>query len=144
MNRTARSRPILTVGVVLTVTVVGGASPLRAQSPRFASQAELVALTVTVTDRSGHYVPDLTAGDFAILEQGRPQVMSHFAAGRVPIDMGLLLDTSTSMRGRLPLARQAARGLVRQLHAGDRGALAAIGSRVGRAARKVIHSPLRK
>ena len=83
-----------------------------------------------VTDRAGRYVPDLTAADFAIFEEGRRQAISHFASGDAPIDMGFLLDTSASMRDNLGLAQQAVRGLVQQLRAGDRGAVAGIGSTV--------------
>ena len=103
---------------------------LLAQSRRFKSGVELVPLTVTVTDRAGRTVPDLAAADFAIFEEGRRQAISHFASGDAPIDMGFLLDTSSSMRDNLPLAQKAARGLVRQLRAGDRGAVAGIGSTV--------------
>jgi Ca-activated chloride channel family protein len=85
---------------------------------------------VTVTDRGGRYVPDLTAADFAIFEDGRRQLISQFSAGRVPVDLGILLDTSSSMRNDLALAQQAASGLVRHLREGDRGAVVGIASTV--------------
>jgi Ca-activated chloride channel homolog len=129
MRNAIRRRMILVVGVVLA-TVFSGPDSLLAQSAVFRSGVELVALTVTVTDRAGRYVPGLTATDFAIFEEGQRQGISHFASGHVPIDMALLLDTSGSMRENLPLARKAARGLVQQLRAGDRGAVAGIGSTV--------------
>jgi Ca-activated chloride channel family protein len=97
---------------------------------------ELVPLTVTVTDRDGRYVPDLTAADFAVFDEGWRQPISHFASGDAPIDMGFLLDTSGSMQDTLRLAQNAARGLVRQLRAGDRGAVAGIGSTVS------LHQPM--
>ena len=46
-----------------------GPDSLLAQSPIFKSGVELVPLTVTVTDRAGRYVPDLTPADFAIFEE---------------------------------------------------------------------------
>lgn len=92
-------------------TVLSGPFSLMAQSGPYRSGVELVPLTVTVTDRRGHFVPDLTAADFAIFEDGRPQVISHFATGHVPIDVGFLLDISGSMRDILPLAQKAACGL---------------------------------
>lgn len=127
--------------VVLVASVVLAAVPFRpdsllAQSGRFTSGVELVPLTVTVTDRAGRYLPDLTAADFAIFEEGRRQAISHFASGDAPIDMGFLLDTSGSMRDNLPLAQKAARGLVHQLRAGDRGAVAGIGTTVS------LHQPM--
>jgi Ca-activated chloride channel family protein len=129
MRRASGPRAILAVGVVLG-TVLIGREPLGAQSGVYKSGVELVPLTVTVTDRVGHYVPNLTADDFAILDQGRRQVISHFATSHVPVDLGILLDTSGSMRNSLALAQRAACGLVRQLREGDRGAVAGIASTV--------------
>ena len=135
MNKAFGSRVVLAVGVVLAALPFRLDS-LLAQSRRFTTGVELVPLTVTVTDRAGRTVPDLAAADFAIFEEGRRQAVSHFASGDAPIDMGFLLDTSSSMRDNLPLAQKAARGLVRQLRAGDRGAVAGIGSTVS------LHQPL--
>ena len=50
--------------------------------------------------------------------------------------MGILLDTSSSMLDNLGLAQKAARGLVQQLRAGDRGAVAGFGSTVS------LHQPM--
>jgi len=125
------SRLRVLVAVTLAVATVALAPrPVIGQSLVFKSGVDLVPLTVTVTDRTGRYVQDLTAGDFAILEEGQRQVISHFASGHVPVDMAFLLDTSSSMRDTLRLAQHAARGLVRELREGDRGAVAAIGSTV--------------
>jgi VWFA-related protein len=129
MRRASGPRAVLAVGVVLG-TVLIGPEPSGAQSGVYKSGVELVPLTVTVTDRAGHYVPNLTADDFAILDEGRRQVISHFATSHVPVDLGILLDTSGSMRDSLALAQRAACGLVRQLREGDRGAVAGIASTV--------------
>jgi Ca-activated chloride channel homolog len=135
MKKAFGPRVVLVAGVVLAALPLGPES-LLAQQRRFRSGVELVPLTVTVTDRAGRYVPDLTAADFAIFEEGRRQEISHFASGEAPIDMGFLLDASRSMRDNLALAQTAARGLVRQLREGDRGAVAAIGSTVS------LHQPM--
>jgi VWFA-related protein len=116
-------------GFVLTTAVVRP-NPVLAQRRTYRSGVELVPLTVTVTDRVGRHVPNLTADDFAVFEEGQRQVVSHFAADHVPIDVEFLLDTSSSMQNNLPLARKAASGLVRRLRAGDRGAVSGIGSTV--------------
>ena len=127
MKSASGPRAILAVGVVLGA-VVTGPEPLGAQSGVYKSGVELVPLTVTVTDRAGRYVPNLTADDFAIFDEGKRQVISHFAASHVPVDVGILLDTSSSMQDNLALAQQAACGLVRQLRDGDRGAVAGTAS----------------
>jgi Ca-activated chloride channel family protein len=129
MKNALGPRVVLATGVVLAAVFVGR-DALLAQSRTFTSGVELVSLAVTVTDRAGRYLRDLTAADFAIFEEGRRQAISQFASVDVPIDMALVLDTSDSMREALPLAQEAARGLVRTLHEGDRGAVAGIGSSV--------------
>jgi hypothetical protein len=123
-------RPCAAVIASVALTIAVEPNPAAAQHGVYKSGVELVPLTVNVTDRTGRYVPDLTASDFAIFEEGRPQVVSQFAAGHVPVDVGFLIDTSGSMQGRPPLVQKAACGLVRQLREGDRGAMGGIGSTV--------------
>ena len=129
MKRTSGRWAVLLVGAVLGVGVVG---PVRAgaQGGAYKSGVELVPLTVTVTDRAGHYVPDLTKADFAVFEEGKPQVIAHFATSHVPVDLGILLDTSSSMQDTLAIAQKAGAGLVRQLGDGDRAAVIGIASTV--------------
>ena len=47
-------------------------------------RTELVQLDVTVADKDGRNVSGLTARDFVLLEDGRPQALSHFAIGGRP------------------------------------------------------------
>jgi VWFA-related protein len=86
----------------------------------FRSGIDLVALTVTVTDPARQSVHGLAAEDFVVFEDGVPQAISYFAPGRVPIDLAILLDTSSSMGPVLATAQQAAVGLARSLQPGDR------------------------
>jgi VWFA-related protein len=53
------------------------ASPATLPSVR----TELVQLDVTVTDKDGRNIPGLAARDFVLLEDGKPQALSHFAVG---------------------------------------------------------------
>jgi len=66
---------------------------------RFRSGVELVNVTATVTDRSGHFVAGLTQADFTVYEDDRPVDVTHFSAERVPVSLGIVLDTSGSMAG---------------------------------------------
>jgi Ca-activated chloride channel family protein len=66
---------------------------------RFRSSVELVNVTATVTDRSGRFVPGLQPGDFVMYEDDRQVEISHFTAARVPVSLGIVLDTSGSMAG---------------------------------------------
>ena len=49
--------------------------------PTFPSAAELVQIDVVVTGADGAPARDLRREDFEILEDGRPQSISHFAVG---------------------------------------------------------------
>jgi VWFA-related protein len=74
----------------------------------FRSGVELVNVTVTVSDPSGHFVAGLRKDDFVVLEDGVPQEVAYFAAERVPVSLGLAIDTSGSMTGeRIEAAREA-------------------------------------
>jgi VWFA-related protein len=86
----------------------------------FRSGIDLVALSVVVTDAKANFVSGLTADSFAVYEDGVQQDVSFFAAGKVPLDLALLLDTSASMTGKMATAQQAAIGFASTLRAGDR------------------------
>jgi Ca-activated chloride channel family protein len=66
---------------------------------RFRSGVDLVNVTATVTDRSGRFVPGLGVTDFIVHEDDRPVEVTHFSAERVPVSLGIVLDTSGSMQG---------------------------------------------
>ncbi len=96
---------------------------VEAQQAAFKSGVDMVPLTVTVTNASGKYVTGLTGADFTVFEDGVQQPLSFFACDEVPVDVALVLDTSSSMRTDLPLVQAAANGLVRKLRPIDRGAV---------------------
>jgi VWFA-related protein len=66
---------------------------------RFRTGVELINVTATVTDSSGRFVPNLRQEDFVVYEDGEPQQITHFSAERVPVSLGIALDTSGSMSG---------------------------------------------
>ncbi len=80
----------------------------------FRSGIDLVNLGVSVMDREGVAVEDLTLGDFEVYESGRRQKIQYFARGddasgeRPPLHIGLVFDTSGSMISDIEMARSAA------------------------------------
>jgi Ca-activated chloride channel family protein len=69
------------------------------QAFRFKSGVELINVTATVTDSNGRFVSGLHQDDFSIYEDEQRQTVTHFSADRVPVSLGLALDTSQSMAG---------------------------------------------
>lgn len=59
--------------------------PLHAQEgPSFPSQLDIVTVDVVVTDKQGNPVQGLTAADFTLREEGKPQTISSFEVATLP------------------------------------------------------------
>jgi hypothetical protein len=86
------------VAIALGALVSGQERP-GGQGFSFRTGVELINVTATVTDEHGRFVPGLTADDFLIYEDGKPQVVQQFDNERVPVSLGIALDTSGSMVG---------------------------------------------
>jgi Ca-activated chloride channel family protein len=96
---------------------------------QFASGVNLVEVYATVTDAKGEVVTGLGLDDFLIKEDGRPQTISAFAAGAIPLTVAVAIDRSFSMaRQGLASAKAAGRAFIRDLRAGDQVMIVAIGS----------------
>ena len=82
------------------------------QVPVFRGGVDLVNIGATVIDRKGNLVADLSADDFEIVEDGRPQTIRFFSSGaatdQVRTHLGLLLDVSESMGDDIAFTKTAA------------------------------------
>ena len=69
-----------------------------------------VNLIFTVTDKHGHYIPDLKQSDFALLDDQKApaRVNSFHQQINLPLRVGLVIDASTSIRTRFEFEKQAA------------------------------------
>ncbi len=68
-----------------------------------------VGLLFTVTDKKGKFVTDLAREDFQIIERKKEQKMIEFAAeSDLPLRLGILIDTSNSVRDRFKFEQEAA------------------------------------
>jgi Ca-activated chloride channel family protein len=93
------------VAVTLTTTA--------AQTPTFRTGIDLATFGVTVSDKKGEFVSDLTVDDFEVIEDGQKQTVKYFARGAElesgpEMHVGLLFDTSGSMTEDIKLSRSAA------------------------------------
>jgi len=68
-----------------------------------------VNILLTVTDRKGRFITNLTRDDFEVVEDKRPQKILEFTAeSELPLRIALLLDTSNSIRPRFRFIQEAA------------------------------------
>ena len=72
------------------------------------ADSNLVLVPVTVSDPHDHPVKGLTKENFRILDDGVEQAITHFALDDAPMSIGLVFDSSGSMRFRLDRSRLAA------------------------------------
>jgi Ca-activated chloride channel family protein len=94
-----RFTTIVTFAVVAVTIVVCAQQP---QEPTFHSaSSELVVLPVTVTDKHGQLVTDLSRDRFSVFDNGRRQDVSLFSSEDTPVTIGLIVDNSASMRPKL-------------------------------------------
>jgi VWFA-related protein len=87
-------------------------------TPEFGTVVKVTAieLPVTVLDRSGNPVEDLTKEDFIVYEDKVEQSISHFSLHRdLPVRMGMVIDTSGSMEDTLPTVQRVVMGFLRDL-----------------------------
>lgn len=106
--------------LAIAILVAGFAAAIQAQQTasqnpqddkqafRFRTGVELINVTATVTDGSGRFVSGLRKEDFRVFEDDELQTISHFSSERVPVSLGIVLDTSGSMEGEKMLAAKRA------------------------------------
>jgi VWFA-related protein len=100
------------------------------QPPAFSSSVKTVAVYATVTNVDGRLVPDLTADDFSIEDDGKRQVMSLFSNDVQPITVVMLLDRSGSMRPNFDLEEQAAEAFVAAMGPADKARIGSFSNRI--------------
>jgi Ca-activated chloride channel family protein len=85
------------------------AAPANPQQPSFIREVNLVDVLATVLDRRNKLVPDLEKGDFKITDDNAQQEIRFFSKqSDLPLRIGMLLDTSNSIRDRIKFEQEAA------------------------------------
>src|SRR5262245_55718971 len=81
---------------------------LRADQDSISVDVKVVNVLVSVRDKDGRIVSNLTRNDFLLEEDGREQNIQYFATeNNLPLTVGLLVDTSFSQRRVLDEERSA-------------------------------------
>jgi VWFA-related protein len=121
----ARALPALAALFLLLLAPAGAQ-----QKTVFRSGVQTVVLHATVRGENGRLVPDLTAGDFEIRDEGQPVAISVFSNDPQPITVALLLDMSGSMVGQFLRVREATKYFVDAIQPGDRVRIGTFGEEV--------------
>jgi VWFA-related protein len=85
-------------------------TPQRPQDvPSIRREVQLVNIVFTVLNRRQRFVTDLERDNFKVFEDGKPQTVRFFSRETdLPLRVGLLLDTSNSIRDRFKFEQEAA------------------------------------
>ncbi len=105
------------------------AAPLAQQTPvmkdedptRITVEVTRVNMLFTVMDKKGRFVTNLDKNDFELVENKRPQNIQDFTAETdLPLRLGILIDTSNSVRDRFKFEQQAATEFVHSVMTASR------------------------
>lgn len=103
-------RKLSTLGCACAALLALGAI----QDTQIRVDVEAVNVFVTVTDKSGRFVTDLDQERFLVYEDEVLQKITNFSRqAELPLRIGLLIDTSSSVRLKLDFEKQAAINFVR-------------------------------
>lgn len=115
-NKTAAaSTPSISAPASATASGAQNAAPSDAPKTEDESVATIkktvdeVRVVFTVTDRHGHYINDLKKDDFKVLDDRKPAALQSFRSETdLPLQVGLLIDASNSVRDRFRFEQDAA------------------------------------
>jgi VWFA-related protein len=85
-------------------------TPLEDEITKFKIGSNEVNVVFTVTDKHGKQITELKQSDFQVLDDNRPvqQIRSFRAETNLPLQVGLLIDASNSVRDRFKFEQEAA------------------------------------
>ncbi len=113
--------------ILLVNTVTGRAQETQPQKPTndqdidvIKVSTHLVTVPVSVMDRNGRFVADLTQEQFHLFEDGVEQHLAFFDNAEQPFTIALMLDVSDSTKEKLTQIKEAATAFASELRENDR------------------------
>jgi len=76
---------------------------------------DVVQVTVTVSDGHGRFVRNLPRSAFRVLEDGKPQGITHFTSEDVPLEIVVAIDISGSMTPAMPKLKKAVKEFLKDV-----------------------------
>lgn len=86
----------------------------------YREEVDRVLVTLSVTDKDGAFIEGLGPGDFTVFEDGVEQKILEFEVENRPISLGVLIDTSGSMKEEIQQVQTAAKDFVATLRPQDK------------------------
>jgi VWFA-related protein len=80
---------------------------------------DVVHITASVIDGSGHFVREIPRESFRVTERKVPQTITHFASENVPLDIIVAVDVSGSMADAMPQVKSAVKTFISALRPPD-------------------------
>jgi VWFA-related protein len=94
---------------LLALSLCASAVPLFAQSQPTPAPSPQITTAITVLNKDGKFVPNLTKNDFTLTDDGHPTAIASFTqASTDPLTMGFLVQTSSGQSASLGSERTAA------------------------------------
>ena len=117
-----------TLLVVLALPSLGQSRD-NTHSPTFTIDAPVVLVPTTVMDRHGAIVSGLPSDAFVVSQDNVPQHITSFGEQYIPVSIGVVFDTSGSMRSVLPKAKDTLRAFLDACNPEDEAFLYTVASR---------------
>ena len=115
---------------LLTLVTLSSAQSVGDHNYSVSVNVELVQLPVSVLDKHGFPVRGLQQQHFAVYEDKILQEISLFKQEDIPLSVGLVVDTSSSMYDKLKRVNSAAMTFIRESNPEDETAIVTFGSAV--------------
>jgi Ca-activated chloride channel family protein len=118
--------------VFILFAILAAALPTLAQTDEIIKvDSRLVVVPVSVIDSAGQPVPGLTAQDFRISEEGKPQQLEQVSdAEKVPLEIALLFDISATTSPMFKFQQETAAKFLKQvMRPEDRATIFTIGQK---------------
>jgi Ca-activated chloride channel family protein len=86
-----------TAATLAWILLLAPLAAAQSQPPANRVETDLQPIEVQVRDAKGNDIHDLSVNDFTVLESGKPQKVAFFDAGKDPVTVAILVDSSDSM-----------------------------------------------
>ena len=121
----------MTSKLVVLAALVSSAASAQKQLV-FRVETRLVEVYATVRDNHGRYMDGLTQDRFQVLDNGVPQTVTAFESNSSKLTCAILIDTTGSMAGVLPVVKHSVMNLIDELRDEDSVGIYSFNTRLNR------------